>query len=92
MTNNADTPNMLKNKENFNISEGNVKKDNTFCKKNVANNVAQANSQDLERVADTSKTIDHIVELIHWESVAKDVEFENHILKLKQMKQFNEGR
>lgn len=33
-----------------------------------------------------------IVELIRWEPVAKDVEFENHIAKLKAMKQFNEGR
>ena len=33
-----------------------------------------------------------IVELIHWEPVAKDVEFEIHILKLNQMKQFIEGR
>lgn len=33
-----------------------------------------------------------IVELIHWEPVAKDVDFENHILKLKQMKEFNNGR
>jgi hypothetical protein len=29
---------------------------------NVAKNVAQRNSQDLERVADTSKTLDHIVD------------------------------
>ena len=33
-----------------------------------------------------------IVELIHWQPVAKDVEFEKHIAKLKAMKQFNEGR
>ena len=33
-----------------------------------------------------------IVELIHWEPVAKDVEFEKHIAKLKAMKQFNERR
>lgn len=47
MTNKADTPNMLKNNDNFNISEGNVKENNTFCKENVANNVAPANLQDL---------------------------------------------
>jgi hypothetical protein len=29
---------------------------------NIAKNVAQRNSQDLERVADTSKTLDHIVD------------------------------
>lgn len=38
-----DTENMLKNQQNFNISEGNVKEDDI----NVANNVAQRNSQDL---------------------------------------------
>lgn len=36
-------PDVLKNNENFNISEGNVKEDNI----NVANNVAQRNSQTL---------------------------------------------
>lgn len=27
-----------------------------------------------------------------WHSVARDIEFEKHIAKLKAMKQFNEGR
>lgn len=38
-----DTDNMLKNQQNFNMSEGNVKEDDI----NVANNVVQRNSQDL---------------------------------------------
>lgn len=48
------TTNKLKNNENFNISEGNVKENNIFPNDNVkenninvANNVAQRNSQDL---------------------------------------------
>ena len=59
-----DDYNLLKNQKKFNISEGNVKMDNTFSnQKREENNtfgktnVAQQNSQDLERVADTSKTI-----------------------------------
>ena len=57
-----DDYNLLKNQKKFNISEGNVKMDNTFSnQKREENNtfgktnVAQQNSQDLERVADTSK-------------------------------------
>lgn len=30
--------------------------------------------------------------IIHWKPVAKDVEFEKQIAKLKAMKRFNEGR
>lgn len=54
-----DDYNLLKNKKKINILEGNVKENNI----NVAKNVAQRNSQDLERVADTSKTIDHIADV-----------------------------
>jgi hypothetical protein len=52
---------------------------------NVANNVAQRNSQDLERVADTSKTI--VVEKEVYEAVLRnsvkvaDLEAENYKLK-----------
>lgn len=28
----------------------------------------------------------------HWQPVARDLEFEKHLAKLKAMKQFNEGR
>lgn len=31
-------------------------------------------------------------DLVKWKPVAKDVEFEKHIAKLKAMKMFNEGR
>jgi hypothetical protein len=47
---------------NNTFSNQNREENNTFYKTNVANNVAQRNSQDLERVADTSKTLDHIVD------------------------------
>lgn len=30
--------------------------------------------------------------IIHWKPVAKDVEFEKQLAKLKAMKRFNEGR
>lgn len=31
-------------------------------------------------------------DIIHWKPVAKDVEFEKQLAKLKAMKKFNEGR
>lgn len=31
-------------------------------------------------------------DIIHWKPVAKDIEFEKHIAKLKAMKMFNKGR